>query len=51
MQVTIIDTRPAWMKREDELVACMHCQLYRRCRSRFGYRCKMLGGSEIPKTG
>lgn len=51
MQVTIIDTRPQWMKDEDEMMMCMtRCHLFRRCRSRMGRRCKRLGGNEIPKT-
>ena len=50
MQVTIIDTRPQWMKQEDELMACMvHCPLFKRCKSKFGHKCKRLGGSEIPR--
>src|SRR5690606_7311161 len=43
MQVTIIDERPQWMKDEDEMMMCMtRCSLFRRCRSRFGHRCKRL---------
>lgn len=50
MQVTIIDARPDWMKAEDELMACMSCHYFRRCKSRIGYECKHLGGTEIPKV-
>src|SRR5690606_28174791 len=50
-KVVVIDTRPQWMKDEDEMMFCMtRCSLFRRCRSRFGHRCKRLGGNEIPKT-
>ena len=50
MQVTIIDTRPDWMLREDRLMTCMlHCRIWRKCVSRMGEECKHLGGSEIPK--
>lgn len=49
MHVTIIDTRPDWMRREDGHALCMRCPFYRRCASRLGVDCKRLGGSEIPK--
>ena len=50
MDVIIADDRPDWMKREDEVMACMtRCYLYKKCSSRFGARCKKLGGTEIPK--
>jgi hypothetical protein len=50
-QVLIIDDRPAWMIREDKLMACMtRCRLFKKCCSRMGYECKHLGGTEIPKV-
>jgi hypothetical protein len=49
MEVTIIDTRPDWMRKEDNQVICMRCPLYRRCASRFGADCKRNGGLMIPK--
>jgi len=49
MQVTIIDTRPDWMRREDGQALCMRCPLFRRCASRFGADCRHKGGSKIPK--
>lgn len=52
MQVTIVDTRPKWQVKEDRIMACMHfCRDFRRCKSRIGHECKVLGGSEIPKIG
>jgi hypothetical protein len=48
-QVVIVDSRPDWMKAEDRMAACMRCSLFKKCSSRFGYECKKLGGSEIPK--
>lgn len=49
MQVTIIDTRPKWVKREDDLFICQtYCKSFKRCSSRFGSNCKRFGGTEIP---
>lgn len=52
MQVfDFVDTRPKWMIKEDEMVACFfHCSNYNNCSSRFGQKCKQLGGEEIPKV-
>lgn len=50
MDVLIADDRPNWMKKEDEVIACKtRCSFFKSCSSRFGSRCKKLGGSEIPK--
>ncbi|MFE8703947.1 hypothetical protein ACFYKX_25575 [Cytobacillus sp. FJAT-54145] len=50
MTVTIVDSRPKWMKTEDERAACfINCSMYSQCQSRFGCKCSRLGGSEIPK--
>ncbi|EGL82085.1 hypothetical protein CathTA2_2448 [Caldalkalibacillus thermarum TA2.A1] len=48
-QVQIIDTRPDWMIKEDELMHCLHCRFFRRCVTRCGRKCKVLGGTVIPK--
>jgi hypothetical protein len=49
-QVEITDTRPKWMKREDEWMICFErCPLFRRCQTRNGKDCKHQGGSAIPK--
>lgn len=48
--VDFVDSRPAWMKKEDETAACFfHCSMYKNCSSKFGTRCNQLGGNEIPK--
>jgi hypothetical protein len=49
MEVTIIDTRPPWMVKEDNQALCMRCPLYRRCASKMGTECNRNGGSKIPK--
>lgn len=50
MSVVYIDTRPDWMKREDEYMKCFwECELFRYCQSKFGADCKRFGGNEIPK--
>jgi hypothetical protein len=48
--VVIADDRPAWMIKEDRMMACLtRCSLHKRCSSRFGMDCKRLGGTEVPK--
>lgn len=50
MKIIIADDRPDWVKREDEVMACMtRCSFFKRCSSRIGTECKRLGGTEIPK--
>lgn len=50
MDVLIADDRPNWMKKEDEVMACMlRCSSFKRCSSRVGTECKHLGGTVIPK--
>ena len=50
MSVVYIDTRPDWMKREDEYMKCFwECPLFLVCQSRMGADCKKFGGTEIPK--
>lgn len=50
MQVTIIDTRPQWMIREDAVMTCLYqCDMFNRCKTRMGSECKVLGGHVIPK--
>lgn len=48
--VIIADDRPDWMIAEDNLMACKRlCKHCRKCSSRFGFDCKVLKGTEIPK--
>jgi hypothetical protein len=48
--VVITDTRPDWMKKEDEWMACRtRCSLFKRCSTRVGTDCKKFGGYVIPK--
>jgi hypothetical protein len=48
--ITIADDRPAWVKKEDRVMACLtRCSLYKKCSSHHGMNCKKLGGTEIPK--
>ena len=48
--VAIADDRPDWMKKEDNIAACLSCcRLFKRCVSRMGFDCNRLGGTEIPK--
>lgn len=49
LNVTIVDSRPDWMRKEDGDYACYRCSFYKHCSSRIGYECNRLGGSEIPK--
>lgn len=50
MSIRIIDTRPEWIKKEDELMKCAWlCPLFKKCMTRFGNECKRFGGNEIPK--
>jgi hypothetical protein len=47
----IVDTRPRWMKLEDQFAECLRaeCNLLSRCISLMGAECKHLGGCRIPK--
>lgn len=48
--IQIIDTRPAWMIKEDATMTCMHhCKFFSHCQTHCGSKCKVLGGSVIPK--
>lgn len=49
MQVEVIDTRPAWMIKEDGQYKCLQCREYRYCTTRVGEQCRKLGGKVIPK--
>lgn len=49
-QVEVIDTRPAWMIKEDKQHKCMFgCRDYGFCTLRDGEQCRKLGGKVIPK--
>lgn len=49
-KIIITDTRSKWQIKEDNEAACFNrCPLFKYCSSRFGYDCKRLGGSKIPK--
>lgn len=49
-QVEVIDTRPAWMIKEDKQHKCMfECRDYSNCATRAGERCRKFGGDVIPK--
>lgn len=49
--VLIADDRPAWIRKEDKMMACfLRCSLYKGCSSRMGAACNRLGGTEIPKV-
>lgn len=49
-RVMIVDGRPDWMRKEDELMACLsRCPLFKRCSTRAGTACRHLGGDVIPK--
>jgi hypothetical protein len=48
--IIIADDRPAWVKKEDRVMACLsRCSLYKKCSSHYGTDCKKMGGDKIPK--
>ncbi|PKR84881.1 hypothetical protein CWO92_10930 [Heyndrickxia camelliae] len=50
VKVKIIDTRPKWMRQEDEQFKCRtFCDEYRKCYTRCGSNCRKFGGDVIPK--
>lgn len=50
VRIRFVDDRPSWMLREDAYMLCWtRCPLFKVCASRFGARCKHLGGDKIPK--
>lgn len=50
MQVKIIDARPAWQRKEDNLAMCFNrCHDFYRCQTRQWTKCKHGSGQAIPK--
>lgn len=51
-QVSVVDARPKWEKREEALMQCLEsgCRNVSFCLSLMGRQCKHLGGDKIPKV-
>jgi|GEM_PF-2800910 len=48
--VSIVDSRPRWMIREDRQSVCLEkCHLFFKCQSKMGSTCRQLGGTDIPR--